>query len=204
MRAMLILAVAAAMPQAATAADDTVPGSAFTVYGGYRGGGGFTDADTGQAMDLEGSGAFGLALDLPLDAARQYQIFLSRQGTRLDAGAANPGGTLSMSVTYLHVGGTSFIEGTAGRGPYVVGGLGATVFSPGASGYSNEVRASANLGVGYQWPLSERVAVRVEARGYMTLVNSSGGLFCSGGCVVSVKGDVFTQGEALIGLTARF
>jgi hypothetical protein len=205
-RAIPILAVvaAAATPSAATAADNAVPGSAFTVYGGYRGGGGFTDAGTEQAMDLEGSGAFGLALDLPLDGARQYQIFLSRQGTRLNAGAASPGETLSMSVTYLHIGGTSFIEGTAGRGPYVVGGLGATVFSPGASGYSNEVRASANVGVGYQWPLGERMAIRVEARGYLTLVNSSGGLFCSGGCVVSVKGDIFTQGEALIGLTARF
>ncbi|MFO1301138.1 MAG: hypothetical protein U1F17_12300 [Burkholderiaceae bacterium] len=52
--------------------------------------------------------------------------------------------------------------------------------------------------------LGERVALRVEVRGYVTLVDSQGGLFCSGGCVVSIRGDTFTQGEALIGLSVSF
>jgi hypothetical protein len=46
--------------------------------------------------------------------------------------------------------------------------------------------------------------LRFEGRGYATLVDSSGGLFCSGGCVISIKGSTVTQGEALLGLSFRF
>ena len=205
MRSLIVLAVAAAaaMPAAAAAAEPAL-GNALTLYGGYRGGGGFTDASNGESLDLKGSGAFGASLDLPLDAKRQYQIFVSRQGTTLEDAAAPSGEKFRMSVTYFHIGGTNFFDGPVGIGPYVVGGLGATLFSPGLDGYSSEVRASMNVGIGYQWPLGERVSLRVEVRGYVTLIDSSSELFCSGGCVVRIRGDTFTQGEALIGLSARF
>jgi hypothetical protein len=48
------------------------------------------------------------------------------------------------------------------------------------------------------------VADCAELRGYFTLINSSGGLFCSGGCVVAVKGDALTQVEGLLGLNLAF
>jgi len=48
------------------------------------------------------------------------------------------------------------------------------------------------------------VALRLEARGYATLVNSSGGLFCSGGCTLQIEGDTLTQGEVQLGLSFRF
>jgi len=191
------------MPIAASAAEPAL-GSALTLYGGYRGGGGFTDASNGQSLDLEGAGAFGASLDLPLDGKRQYQLFVSRQGTKIDDVAATAGESFKMSVTYFHVGGTNFFQGQVGSGPYVVGGIGATLFSPGPDGYSSEVRASMNIGFGYQWPLADRVSLRFEVRGYVTLIDSDSDLFCSGGCVVRIQGDTFTQGEALIGLSARF
>jgi hypothetical protein len=46
--------------------------------------------------------------------------------------------------------------------------------------------------------------VRAEGRAFFTLLNSSGGLFCSGGCIVLLSGDGFAQGQAMLGLTARF
>jgi hypothetical protein len=206
MRAFGILAVAAlAMPVAAAAADNAV-----TVYGGYRGGGGFTDVSTGQSLNLEDSGAIAASLDFAMDASRQYQFFVSYQDTKIQnvptttGGAAASGNSLPTSVTYFHVGGTNFFAGQIGKGGYVVGGIGATLFQPSQSGYSSEWRPSMNIGLGYQWPLGEQVALRAEVRGYVTLVNSDGQFFCSGGCVVSIKGDAFTQGEALIGLSARF
>ena len=48
------------------------------------------------------------------------------------------------------------------------------------------------------------LALRAELRGYATLINSSGSFFCSGGCVVSLKGDALVQGAALLGLSMRF
>ena len=204
MRALLVLAAAAATMPIAAAAVEPALGSALTLYGGYRGGGGFTDASSGRSLDLKGAGAFGASLDLPLDAKRQYQLFVSHQGTKLDDVAATSGEKFRMSVTYFHIGGTNFFDGRVGSGPYVVGGIGATLFSPGLDGYSSEVRASMNIGFGYQWPLADRVSLRFEVRGYVTLIDSDSDLFCSGGCVVRIQGDTFTQGEALIGLSARF
>jgi len=179
--------------------------SALTVYAGFRDGGSFTDVDTDEKLSLDSSAAGSLALDFGLDTSRQWQIFLSHQRTELSLKGTSSasGDALGMSVTYLHFGGTSFFTGTVGKGPYVVGGIGATVFDP-DSGFDSELRASLNLGLGYQLPLSETFALRFEARGYATLVNSSGGLFCSGGCVVSIEGDVITQGELMLGLSTRF
>ncbi len=179
--------------------------NALTVYAGYRGGGSFTDATTEQGLSLENSSAASLALDIGLDASRQLQLFINHQRTDLSLDATSPlaGGRLGMNITYLHIGGTNFFNGAIGRGPYVVGGVGATLFDPEA-GFRSEVRASLNIGIGYQLPLGDTLALRFEARGYATLVNSSGGLFCSGGCVFVIKGDTVTQGEAMLGLSARF
>ena len=89
-------------------------------------------------------------------------------------------------------------------GGYVVGGLGATFFSPGLGGLSDEIRPSANVGVGWQWPLARNVALRTELRGYLTLINSSGQFFCSGGCVVSIRGNTVLQAEAMVGMSIGF
>lgn len=182
--------------------------NAITLYGGFRDGGSFTDVNTGQNLRLEGSGSGAISLDLALDASRQWQWYLSHQSTTLViASAATPtplGSSLPLTVTYLHFGGTFFFDGPVGQGPYVVGGLGATLFRPGLGGLSDELRASMNLGLGYQVPLGEHVALRFEARGYFTAVNSNGGLFCSGGCVIYIKGDAVTQGELQLGLSFRY
>lgn len=177
---------------------------AVTAYGSYRDGGRFTDAITNENLDLDSSAAASLAFDFPFDRSRQYQIFVSHQRTDLKLTGVSSAGTaaLGMDISYLHFGGTNFFGGQIGKGPYMVGGIGATYFDP--ARFDSELRASMNLGIGYQWPLGERLALRFEARGFATLINSSGGFFCSGGCVISIKGDTLTQGEVMLGLTTRF
>jgi hypothetical protein len=62
-----------------------------------------------------------------------------------------------------------------------------------------------NLGFGYMLPLRRDIGVRFEARGYATLIDSTGGMFCSNSsCLVSIKGTALYQGEALVGMTGRF
>ena len=180
--------------------------NAITLYGGYRDGGSFTDANTDNVLSLDGSGSGAIAVDLALDASRQWQWYLSQQNTTMaiTQAAAPAPASLPLKLTYLHFGGTYFFQGPVGGGPYVVGGLGATVMRPGLSGYTDELRASMNLGLGYQLPLGEQVALRFEARGYFTAVNSNGGLFCSGGCVLHIKADAVTQGELQLGLSFRY
>jgi len=66
------------------------------------------------------------------------------------------------------------------------------------------VRASMNAGVGWQWNLARNVALRSELRGYWTLINSSGQFFCSGGCVVSIRGQSLLQVEGMLGVSIGF
>jgi len=205
-RKIIAFALLTALPAIAAETAEKAPKDyAVTVYAGYRGGGSFTDANTGESLALESNGAVSLALDLPYDGARQYQIFASQQRTNLVLDTTTSAGSnrLPMDIYYLHFGGTFFFDGEVGKGAYVVGGLGATLFNPG-QGYKSELFPSINIGFGYQWPLGNTFAVRLEARGYGTLINSSGGVFCSGGCVVSIKGDTVGQGEAMLGLSTRF
>ena len=174
----------------------------LTLYAGYVGSDGIENTTTDAQATVKSSAAFALAVGTMLDPSRELQVLYSQQSTTLSpGGGAAP---FDLTVRYLHLGGTSFIDGPVGRGVYVAGGIGATQFSPSTTGYGSEIRASLNLGVGYYWPLSDNVGLRAEARGYATFVNSSGGFLCSGGCVVVLSSDIFLQYAALIGLTARF
>lgn len=190
-----ILLAIAALAAAPVCAQD----SAAFAFGGWRAGGSFEDAATGERLRLADRGAASLAIDFGIDGARQLELFVSRQRTRLQT----PAGVLPLAVTYLHVGGTNFFDGPIGRGPFVAGGLGATIFAPGLDGFRSETRPSLAVGAGYLLPLAGPLALRVELRGYATLVNGSGGLFCAGGCVLAIRGDSLTQGEVLIGLGVR-
>ncbi len=193
------LAPATALAQAGTPAAS----HALTAYGGYRAGGSFEQVQTPNTnVDIDSSAAWSLSLDFPLDASRQVQIFASTQSTDIAATATSP--SVPLTVSYLHLGGTNFFEGGVGSGPYVVGGLGVTRLSPGLSGLSAEYRPSMNVGLGWQLPLAAALSLRLELRGYFTLINSNSALFCSGGCVIAVRGDGLVQGEAMMGLSYAF
>jgi hypothetical protein len=196
-------ALAVVLAAAASAASAQ---SAITLYGGARGGGEFEDANNGnQSLALDSGAAVSASVDWRMADGRQGQVFYSFQRSALPGSAFGQSGDVSVDISYLHLGGRAFFEGTAATaGAYVVGGLGATWFSPGLSGLSDEIRPSVNLGVGYQWPLAPNIALRAELRSYVSLINSSGEFFCSGGCVVAIRGDALVQVEGLLGLSIGF
>jgi len=145
------------------------------------------------------------SVDWQLDDGRVGQVFYSFQRSALPGKAFGQPADVSVSVSYLHLGGRAYFEGDARTGGgYVVGGLGATFLSPGLGGLSDEVRASANVGIGWDWPLARNIALRTELRGYWTFINTSGQLFCSGGCVVSIRADSLVQAEAMVGVSIAF
>lgn len=179
---------------------------AFTLYGGWRGGGSF-DQTVGVKVstdDLDSSGVVALAFEWAVDGARNGQIFASAQRTHMQLAPGSTTATLPINVAYLHLGGTNFFDGQAGHGAYVAGGIGATFMEPRQSGWSSEIRPSMSLALGYEHALTPNLSLRGELRGYATLINSGGGFFCSGGCVVSIHGDGMFQADALLGLSMRF
>ena len=144
----------------------------------------------------------GLVEELSAPLMMVLSDVLREGATDLEASPSTP--KVPLSITYLHFGGTNYFEGAIGRGAYVAGGIGATWMSPSLSGLSSEVRPSLNLGLGFEWPITGALSLKAELRGYFTLINSNSSLFCSGGCVVAIKGDGLTQVEGLVGLNLAF
>jgi hypothetical protein len=203
-RAVARSAIAAGLALASFAAPAQ---GGVTLYGGARGGGDFADQNAGGAtIRLDSGAAASLSADWLLNDGRQGQVFYSFQRSALPGSVANRTSDIAVNVSYLHIGGRVFFDGSyATSGSYLVGGLGITHLSPSLDGLSSETRPSINLGLGYQWMLARPLALRTELRGYATLINSNGGFFCSGGaCVVKIRGDTLLQVEGLLGLSIAF
>jgi hypothetical protein len=200
-----VLTSAAGLAQAQTLGHAAGSENGITLYGGYRAGGNFTETTTGQDVRVGSFASFALAVDIALEPRKQVQLFYSRQKTDLSSGAFLVAtSSIPLTIEYYHIGGTAFFE-TMSSGPYVVGGIGATVFRPSGPGLTSETKPSMNLGFGYMLPLEHHLGVRFEARGYATLIDSTGGMFCSNNsCLISIKGTTLYQAEALVGLTGRF
>ena len=85
----------------------------------------------------------------------------------------------------------------------LIGSAGATQLS--ASGGGSETRPSIGLGGGIVWMATDHFGVRGDLRALLTF--SGGGsstVSCGGGCVMSYHGNLVAQGEASIGIVARF
>jgi len=201
-RTIVRLTVAAACTLPALAAAQT----SFSLLGGWRTSGTFEDSVAERRVRMKDSGSVAVALDFALDVSRELELFASNQRTSLAVMpiGGNESLRLPLTVTTLHFGGTNFFDGPAGSGPFVAGGLGLTRLAPGLDGFSSETKPSLSLALGYVVPLGPYFALRVEGRGTWMLINSSGGLFCSGGCTVTIKGDTLQQVEMLLGITGRF
>lgn len=199
MRALLLAMLAAAAP--ATAYAQALEGA--SVFAGYRFGGELEDVATGESWETGGGSSFALAFDFAIDRQRQYQLVVSHRNSALQpTGFLSPVGDIELGIGYFQFGGVYHLE-EVGRGPYAVGGVGLTHFDPKPAGLTSETRFSLNLGLGYSYPLGRSVALKVEGRAYATLVDSSSSFLCSGGCVVQIRGDTFTQGEVLAGIAVR-
>jgi len=196
----LILVAFAGAATAETTRFQVVP------YGGLRLGGGFEDGESGEKRDLEEAASYGLGLELRVrNEDRWWQLWYSRQDTRIK----EPGGAVDVDVEYLHVGGTAPINDEGRVHSYVAGGIGATRLAPSGAGLDDAVEFSASLGLGLKMPLSERTALRLEARGYLTVIDSNTSIFCGveygeGGCAFFATGSTLFQAELSVGLAFGF
>jgi len=205
---MSILALSTAgsllLPPAVQSAEQTV----FQVVpsAGMRLGGSFEDADTGASRQLGDAASFGVALEWRVgDENRWWQAWYSRQGSEVKTSD----GPFDVDVEYLHVGGTAPINDEGRVQSYVSGGIGATRFSPSGAGFQDATKFSASLGIGLNMPISQRVAFRVEARGYLTVMDSDTAIFCrsdfgSGACAIVASGSTLFQAEFNAGVAFGF
>jgi hypothetical protein len=177
-----------------------------TPFIGYRLGGGFKLSDTGQQVDMDDHGSFALALDVQAADAGQYELLYARQSTVLRGAAF---AATKIAVEYLHIGGTALLADGPRLKAYILAGIGATRLSPGPTVGREDSRFSASLGLGMRVPVSPRFSLRLEGRGFLTLMNADTAIFCrsdQGGalCLVRARGSSLFQFDFLAGAAYAF
>lgn len=187
-----------------------VPASGQTVevtpFGGWRFGGTFEELSTNATRSLDDAVSYGLIVGIPWNAQDRSRLELvwSHQDTSLGLSDTQQSG-FDVDVDYLHIGGMAPFRTPNDRLEALLsGGLGATFLRPGLAGAGSETRFSLSLGVGLLYRVSQRVGLRLEARGWWTFTETGGAVFCAGGCVVAFSGSGFGQGELTAGLRFAF
>ena len=180
----------------------------ITPFAGYRVGGSFDDAESEAELELAESNAWGFIVNGNVESNTEWEVLYARQSTDLDAsGIVVPQSVLDIDVEYLHFGGTYLFDGERVR-PFVAMTIGATRFDPDLSGADASTYFSMSLGAGWKFRLAEHIGLRLEGRGYGTLMDNNSRLFCvsdgGGSCLIILEGRIITQWEARAGFSIRF
>ena len=168
-------------------------------------GGSFTHTQSDSTIDLEDANNWGLVVGFKEAPTTQVELLLSHQSSRLKIPRDDPDKIeFDLDTNYFHLGGTRFWK-KENIAPFVSGGLGFTYMRPGLSDLDSEVRLSMSIGTGVKWYPADHFGLRFEFRGYGTLVDGNGSLFCDNGqCSLTIAGDLLTQYEANLGFIIRF
>jgi len=159
--------------------------------------------EPGDDVELDDSAAFSLAVDFVFEQQQTKRIgfYVSHQQTEFDS---NAGLTDSdIDVTHLHFTAMSYYPQDRLE-PFVLAGIGAGFFSPKDSSLEDETKFSAQVGAGTNYRFTENLLLRLDVRWLATFFDSNGAAFCSGGCVIGVSSQAYSQVQANIGLMFRF
>lgn len=181
----------------------------ITPFGAYRYGGSFEEADSSLSIELDDGQSYGLIFNARHSPTTQWEILYSHQETDADTtglGLSEP--VLDIDVDYLQVGGTYLWDGDAAR-PFLAAGVGVSQVDVSNAGYNSDSFFSFSLGLGLQFAQSNRLGIRLEARGYGTLLDADSDLFCASSpssnvCAVRIDGTIMWQVEAIAGIVFRF
>lgn len=173
-----------------------------SLLAGYRDGGRFEVPESVRAQSLEGSVSGGAILGLKFGPGFTRELSYLQQRSSLS------GADIDVDVAYIHYGKRLDFPARPFR-PYVSAGIGATRIGARGEHSDSFLRPSVSVAGGLEWPLAKRLAVRLEARGYLTLSGGMNSLLCvsepeNAFCEMAWSGDVFGQVDLLGGLTFRF
>lgn len=169
---------------------------------GWRGSSSLEEESTGETVDLNETRSFGILLSIRQYHNSTYDLLFTRQDTETQTPVTLE--NASIRFDYYHIGGTVFYEQKHLQ-PFLSGGLGITHISPTNNNFSSETKLSLSIGGGIKFPLTKSIGLRLEARGYGTAVDSGGSILCTGGsCLIRFKSELFTQFEAMAGLSVAF
>lgn len=176
-----------------------------TPFIGYMGGGKFEDPTDSSDRDVEQDTNWGVFLNLNVESPeRQYEMFYSRLGTTVEGEVP-----IDMDIQYLQIGGIVNFTDVERAIPYFGMTVGATQFSPDGDGLDNETKLSFTVGGGVKVPITEHIGVRLDARAFVTVLDTDGNFFCVSGeagaaCRITASSDTFVQYAVGLGVVAAF
>jgi len=170
---------------------------------GYRFGGEFENQSTGDTYKIKENPSYGVFLDIdPRDTGSRLELLYSFQHTAVDLGDSPATGDRDLDVHVFQIGGLRELYDGKLR-PYVGGYVGATWFNMPDIG--DDLRFSFTIAVGANYYLTKNLGLRLDIRGFGTVVESNGGFICAnGGCIVGYSGDLLWQGEASASIFLAF
>jgi len=178
----------------------------ITPFYGYRFGGEFEDADTGEHLNIRDSPCWGGILDIYVSKVTQLEFYYSRQETELksDQGLFASTTLFDLDVDYYHIGGTVILPDGPWQ-PFVLGTLGATHMDPDAPDTNSLTRFSLGLGGGVRFFPTEHLGLYLAGRGLLTFMEGEAAFRSeSGQATVVVNSDGFWQIELQAGLIFTF
>ena len=174
---------------------------------GYTFGGSIKDSETDDSFDFDDSVSYGVILGLRDESKKGsafYEILYSHQPTylKVDDKALFEKDHLDVDINYFHFGGRFGTDGEMVN-PFVVAGVGVTYFD--VKGGDSETKFSFSIGGGVIVPLSDRISLRFEGRGFGTVLDNDSSAFCvNNQCLVDLKGEVLWQYTGFSGLAFSF
>jgi hypothetical protein len=171
-------------------------------FAGYAFGGSVRDAVLDDSRSFDAALAYGGALGFRISESWRFELLYSRQPTQIEGGLGSP---FDVTVERYLVG---FQEEKGPDQPVRWFGtvwLGATRFVPGREGYDSETKFGGGGGLGVKTFFGQNVGLRLEARGFYTLVKGEGGMACANGtCLFAFSGNGLWQGDVSAGLILAF
>jgi hypothetical protein len=181
-----------------------------TPFAGYRTGGEFETEDGSVNIRLRDSASVGFLVNGDVSYNTEWEFLYSNQQT--EARVTEVTGAAEDLVDYdthtFQLGGTYLFEGESVI-PYLAMTIGGTHVRTRAIEEQSDTFLSGSIGLGLRLLPSSRVGMRLEARAYGVIVDSSTDLFCSTGpnanvCAVRLKGELVSQVEMFAGISVRF
>lgn len=180
-------------------------GIELTPFFGYRGGGEI-DSDALNPfgnLEIDDSESYGLIVGFPMSPWSMIELEASFQNSSLveSGGDFQPGFSVGdVDVDYFHVGFVFQSPGPKLQG-FGIFTLGATNIDPQIADFTSETKFSTSFGGGLKLNFSQHLGLRIEGRGYYTLIDSNEDDCCN---YYYYSNDDLWQGEARVGLIVRF
>ncbi|HSC27779.1 MAG TPA: hypothetical protein VLD67_10925 [Vicinamibacterales bacterium] len=197
---IVALGAAATLMAAPLAAAQTVE---VTPFGGYRFGGGFFEAVTGQEVDLDGAPAVGIVVNVAFQNDLQIEaLFTHQEGRVVVPVLSGPPRVFPVTVDHWLGGGRREL----GFGParsFLTGLLGLTRYGvPG----DNEIRFTIGAGGGAKLLPTRHLGLRVDGRLLATFADIDGrAIACTPGvCLFALDATVLWQAELSAAVIVAF